>query len=565
MSEIRACVSERILQTVDRMFTGSVSGRITELLQNARRAGAKNVYIKQTKANDEEYITTVEDDGCGVDDFSTLLNAGKTDWNHETQQAEDPAGLGLFCLAPRTLTLSSGGRSVCIEGDGWRGAPVKVIWDGNTVGGTKLQFKDAEWKVSDLERCSAFSGLEVHLDHKTIHPRNFIITSVPFRHIPELGVKIQVEASSNRWSEVSNVGTYYSENYVYFNFHGQVIAEHQREVMGSVPIVTDCGSLKLRLGVELTGEPTDLRMILPARTGVVRNKAFERLGIECEKELYRWIQNRGHHTLSYANFQRALKLGIDIGESEPVVINTCHNDNTFSDHNSVDARDPVLSGSTEMFVIGFDGDEDPEPEDGSSEREELILSALNMAGVGVGRVDHRYDGYKWVQDLVTLDKVTVRYGEEMFTGEVQGSQLTCVPEITFRAEFSNGEVKEGELWACPNADGGEAMSSWSSSIIVTPDTIKNCYGNYIWHCIGGWDEDSDWDTSCKQFEEEYEDFTDQLVGPDESVRRRVWGGAFDNLWGQDRDQIERVELDRKGNVTIHYQGDQKRVLSVRED
>ena len=40
METIQAKVNQRLLTKADRLFTGSLNGRIIEILQNARRAGA---------------------------------------------------------------------------------------------------------------------------------------------------------------------------------------------------------------------------------------------------------------------------------------------------------------------------------------------------------------------------------------------------------------------------------------------------------------------------------------------------------------------------------------------
>jgi hypothetical protein len=550
---------------VDRMFSGDESGRITELLQNARRAGAKNVWITQKKANDEEFITTVKDDGCGVDDYATLLNAGKTDWNKKTQQAEDPAGMGLFCLAPRTLTVTSNGKTTCIEGDGWRGAPVKVLRLPPEIGaprGTILEFKDKKWHHPTVERCAVFSGLNVHLGPTTIHDRNFIIETEPSTHIPELGVRIQVENADNRWSKAVDDRGYYNERKIFLNFHGQVIRIAQKELIDS-PIVNCCGHLKLRVGVHLTGEPTDLKMILPARTGIVKNKAAERLGRECEKELYRWVQRQSHHSLSFFNFTRAKVIGIPIAEAEPAVNKPFYESDTFQGHfNYPDVEDPVVTESTEFIIRSIEDENDPDDED--DERKKFILKAMNLADVPVGEVDSMYEGYSWVDKLVTLKRVTVEYGEELFDGEVRGSQLSCVDHIKFKAEFSDGRVEQGDLQVCPDVDGTEIESSWSSHAILTPDTINSGHSYFVWDAIGGRDEDEDWERESHAFEEEYEDFTDQLIGPDEASRRRIWKGVFDQLWGLNRADVERVEVDKSGDIRICYGDDQVIQYSARK-
>jgi len=43
MKKIKAKVNTRLLAKADRLFTGTVEGRVIELLQNARHGGAKKV------------------------------------------------------------------------------------------------------------------------------------------------------------------------------------------------------------------------------------------------------------------------------------------------------------------------------------------------------------------------------------------------------------------------------------------------------------------------------------------------------------------------------------------
>ena len=45
MQTIQAKVSRRLLAKAERLFTGTLEGRVIEILQNARRAGATEVEI----------------------------------------------------------------------------------------------------------------------------------------------------------------------------------------------------------------------------------------------------------------------------------------------------------------------------------------------------------------------------------------------------------------------------------------------------------------------------------------------------------------------------------------
>ena len=102
METIQAKVSERLLTKASRLFTGTLDGRIIEILQNSRRAGATEVRI----SNNDGLITVV-DNGSGIDDFSKLLDLGDSDWDDAMEKAEEPAGVGLFSLAPIEITIIS--------------------------------------------------------------------------------------------------------------------------------------------------------------------------------------------------------------------------------------------------------------------------------------------------------------------------------------------------------------------------------------------------------------------------------------------------------------------------
>jgi signal transduction histidine kinase len=64
MKTIKAKVNKRLLEKVDRFFTGTLTGRVIEILQNARRAGATCVKITNAKG-----WVTVRDNGRGIGDF----------------------------------------------------------------------------------------------------------------------------------------------------------------------------------------------------------------------------------------------------------------------------------------------------------------------------------------------------------------------------------------------------------------------------------------------------------------------------------------------------------------
>jgi hypothetical protein len=55
------------------------------------------------------------------------VNAYETCIYHLRQsKAEDPAGVGVFCLALRKVTIYSKGKKLIISKDGWTGKPMEL-------------------------------------------------------------------------------------------------------------------------------------------------------------------------------------------------------------------------------------------------------------------------------------------------------------------------------------------------------------------------------------------------------------------------------------------------------
>lgn len=84
-----------LLQALSKTFTRSTTV-ISELLQNARRAGATQVEI--TLADGD---LVVADNGIGIQDASVLLAVAKSGWDEAVQASDAPYGIGflstLFC------------------------------------------------------------------------------------------------------------------------------------------------------------------------------------------------------------------------------------------------------------------------------------------------------------------------------------------------------------------------------------------------------------------------------------------------------------------------------------
>jgi hypothetical protein len=93
-------VNAAILDKADRLFRNDDAGIWTELLQNARRAGATTLDISIEELNPDRgpCRITVQDNGRGIENFQSLLTLGGSNWNPETHLREDPAGMGFFSV-----------------------------------------------------------------------------------------------------------------------------------------------------------------------------------------------------------------------------------------------------------------------------------------------------------------------------------------------------------------------------------------------------------------------------------------------------------------------------------
>jgi hypothetical protein len=112
---------DAVRASLPRLFSGSWSEILDELLQNAQRAGATLVTIE-----DQLDRLVFQDDGCGLDgtleSFRLLLSIGDSGWE-ESVQEQSPLGLGLHALLAhddvRTVTLESGGRKIVLDAKRW--------------------------------------------------------------------------------------------------------------------------------------------------------------------------------------------------------------------------------------------------------------------------------------------------------------------------------------------------------------------------------------------------------------------------------------------------------------
>ena len=529
-------MNPRLLTKATRLFTGTPRGRITEILQNARRAEATRVEIH----NDGPTVT-VRDNGRGIEDFAKLLDLGGSGWEDSLEASEDPAGVGIFCLAPREVTIRSNGRIATIPADGWTGKPVDIHDDPEPVQGTVLEFEDEEWTSAAVDRNAVFSGMDVTVDGKPCPKMPFISDQASFHR--ELGCRIEVRKYQELypWHHSCKRGSYHTDN-VLVNFHGQVVA-------------FDCHPVSehhLHFLVDMTGEPTGIRLMLPARTRLVENEAFGELKNALELEAYRYLQRRGHHRLPYKEYRRARELDIDLPEATP----------TFSVGllSGGDPPEPVEVAKPEDLPLAKCYRFDPDFKDGdeTDEANVHLLAALGKFDepfVPVS-IHGRYDGYSWAK-LPTIGNVELRVGKTLHSGWLWSATLTCVDSLVITAHASDGNMFSSPVCMAKSHERPEKAPDWvDDHVLVTPEAQDRLSASEIWYHFGGWSDEGDlYETQEFQFQEELDRFWMNLVGPDEQLRRNILT-ALAGLPPEWR----RVLVVPDGRVTVRFQDGSENVI-----
>jgi len=583
--EIRAKVSQRIIKKADHFFTGSVGGRITELMQNSRRAGSQSVVVTQElqKRPDTgtycyahekfEGIVTVADNGEGIQNWEAVLHLGESDWHPDIESSEEPAGIGLFSLAPRPVTIRSQGKVVCIEGNGWFGDAVEVredTSDRRVEKGTSLTFQDSSWAefkngssgcrngdvpvepMDEMRTAAAFGDMGITFNGKELVRKPFLHRRWEAVHYPKLGVEILVLPYDDLPKFHDDV---IRGNLGALNFHGQLVTD----CIDDLRVVESPGGFRGRryggfyvgydkdyvLLINMTGEPTSLALMLPARTKLVKGPAFDRLKAACEYEELRFYSKRSHN-LPYGVYERAHELGIeDFPESKPLFGSAP----SVTDNGNVEAWDGgpdfITHLSDDLILLPQVDDvnvylHEP-PEEGRecgvvTETEDIshgnyfdesdwkdaqfvsfLMGSSEENQKWFVTVPSGYEAYSWAKCDRIADCIAIIPGPVVTSGSLNSDTIYVVESITIRVGLTNGEVHDADVDAC-FADNGD--------LYMTEHGLQQWdFQKHALWMTGGYDEDEPMGAEEKRTEEEFQNILDGLIGENESLRRCVVEGA----------------------------------------
>jgi len=533
MQVIKACVSERLLQKASRLFTGTLDGRVIEILQNARRAGATEVRI-----SNKEEIVTVQDSGSGIDDFQKLLDLGGSGWDEQLEAGEDPAGVGLFSLAPRKVTIISGSKQTIIDEDGWTGKPVEVTETTETVNGTVLKFRDEKpWNMELVEKHAVFAGIKVIVDGKYCHQMPFC--SSESAHYENPGCRIEVTDEISKYHRDWTSTWYHGR--VLVNFHGQVVQ------IDGWPGKNRSG---LTILVDITDQ-TDIRLMLPARTRLVENQAFEQLKAAIELEYYKYFQKQKTHCLYYEEYLRAKQLGIELPEAEPQYRAGL----IWGEYNEPVEVFMPKDFKLEDCYLCFNEDF----KDETAEANVHLLSALgefkDTPFVPI-TINKGYMGYSWTK-LPKVTKVEVKKSGEKLRHSINCSEIACFDDLTITVHTSDGKKFSSNVDMAVVTEPPRGKYQWVDNIVcVTKEARNHLSSDNIWFHIGGFDLEGDsYDTQLYYFEKELDEFWHELIGPYESLRSELLS-TLGNRYGL-YDKWQKITITADNSLEIVFKDGKK--------
>ena len=441
---IQTTVGQSMISRVTRLFNNSVGDVLTELLQNARRAGATRVDIDRFDLADRQ-VLVVRDDGSGIADPAKLVTLGDSGWDSEIAHREDPAGMGVFSLAGHRVEIRSfspaarKGWCVTIGPDAWEsGSPLEIEPYSIAAGTEILVDMPAAW-VSALAAAAAkaatFYPLAVYFQGERCAQRDFLAEA----HRVEQwnGCRIGIFQGRN----------YRSPTEVSINFHGLTVPCP----MPSVSEVGGDGCWYVR--VDIVDAPA-LQLVLPARKEMVQNGALDALREAAETAIYRTIAVNGSHRLAHEQWQRAHALGVILPEAAPWLSGWAPR---TADADSTLLGDPVAG--TGMILVP---DEDPPIEQCAGR---VLCNGLPLGGALVREVS-AFEGYGWYDALPRVSDLS-------FSVESDAGAFSYRSGDGLPSGIESGRVAHITLDVVvkpsANATGEDARHSFPADVLIAPD------------------------------------------------------------------------------------------------
>lgn len=515
LTSIRPSVSPETIGKVTRLFNGTASDILNELLQNSRRSGATRILIDY-EATADGLSVTMRDDGSGIADPAQLVALGSSGWDSQVTSAEDPAGMGVFCLAGKAVTITSRtadqeqGWTISIAEDGWTGERAIAVELANHEVGTSIRFDLPNMAAANLENCIAscaqYYPLPVIANDKELARAEFLKDAI---HV-------------SKWRGC-DIGVYHSRHgRGEANFHGLVI--HRTAPFFTLRESMGYGDYYVRIDI---ARMQGLELVLPSRKEFVENGIYHELITACERAIYEAIAQKPAHRLSFDQWRRAQELGIDLPEAEAALWSwyprTAEADNVMADTKQLEAGDLIIV-------------DDFEPEIGQP-----MARALRHADIRprLAEAHASYEGYGWYDRLARLsvprfyiDVADHRYiiGENgtfpPLPHHVEADAIELRYTITDRAgetETHHGlsvDVAFHLDEECWYGDIERVNIAWVKGSSLDPDSLVDLLDAVAFSASDDSDADS-WDTQHERFlRDAHTIATHIILGEDAAIERQ---------------------------------------------
>ena len=452
---IRARVSEKTITKVTRLFNGSLSDILTELLQNARRAQATAVAVTWGRdpahPDDSNKIRiSVHDDGRGISDPQSILSMGESDWTAPFS-GEDPAGMGFFSLAGRDVTITS--RS--LAGRAWSARINPHDWTGDTdipvtqaiaPNGTTIQFtfdlKGSNHVHQALAAAARYYPLPVTLNGEPLDRADWTANAIH---------KAQWRGSTI--AVIKNRPEYHSET---LNFFGLTIKT-------PLPDLHDTRRTRYSVIVDIAPN-SGLALVLPARKEIVQNAAYEELKTAAQLAIFEAIASLGAHHLTYSDWLAASELGIELPEASPML--TAWTPETGEPGNRKDAQ---RISTQSAFLIP-----DLEPLEAQCLARAIDLNRDDdTPELRLACDEPRYTGYTWYDALPRLEQplFEIDFGDRSITidaGEPSNEEATSAEARAIRVilKTTNTATPQTIVLASDFAAYNDVYSSWLDNLVM---------------------------------------------------------------------------------------------------
>ena len=316
---IRARIHDSALKRVTRTFAATLGDIFTELLQNARRAGAARVRVVAAGPDDGPFAVTVTDDGAGIADPGVLLIFGENGWSEALVASEDAAGMGMLSLARRGCTVSS--RLRACDGataSGWRidlrpehflGETEATVVPDDTAPwphGTTVTFETTGVETAD----TVYKAIGAAARH---YPLAVVFEHAP--HTPPGGERLERRAfldgavHAERWRGV--VFGVFKDRWNGFGLNDPDINFHGLTIPVRLPSVEAVHGSRWTVAADIEDCP-DLELVLPARKEAVETAFLDEMREAARLAIYRAMAADPDPRPAFEDRKRAHAADIDI-------------------------------------------------------------------------------------------------------------------------------------------------------------------------------------------------------------------------------------------------------------